>query len=94
VTAAAHNYEDLHILVDLLRPEQADALRAYVLQLVGAGSRPAETPPMPTDVTPDDEGSGARRYRRLSFAGSISADADLAERSEEILDEIIRGNAE
>lgn len=32
--------------------------------------------------------------RRLSFAGTLSAEPDLAERSEEILDEIARRNAE
>jgi hypothetical protein len=30
------------------------------------------------------------RHRRLSFAGTLSAEPDFAERSEEILDEIIR----
>lgn len=31
--------------------------------------------------------------RRLSFAGTLSADPDLAERAEEILDEIVRRHA-
>ncbi|MDQ2846687.1 MAG: hypothetical protein M3Y77_10140 [Actinomycetota bacterium] len=31
--------------------------------------------------------------RRLSFAGTLSAEEDFAERSEEILDEIVRRNA-
>jgi hypothetical protein len=96
VTAAAHNYEDLHRLVDQLRPEQAEALRAVALQLVSATSRPVETRPTP----PPDEGLGQdgaesrRRYRRFSFAGTISAEPDLAERSEEIIEEMLRRNAE
>lgn len=31
--------------------------------------------------------------RRLSFAGTLDAEPDFAERSEEILDEIVRRNA-
>jgi hypothetical protein len=34
------------------------------------------------------------RYRRWSFAGSISAEPDLAERSEEIIEEMFRRNVE
>ncbi len=33
------------------------------------------------------------RRRHLSFAGTLEAEEDFAERSEDILDEIIRGNA-
>lgn len=44
------------------------------------------------DQLPTDTATPARR-RHLSFAGTIEAEEDFAERSEEILAEIIRGNA-
>ncbi|MFQ6393126.1 hypothetical protein ACLMAJ_06720 [Nocardia sp. KC 131] len=74
---AAHDYDDLHSLVDRLTPDQAHALRAVALQLV---------------VT-DSAGRGAtseltgERRRRLSFAGLMHAESDLAARSEEIFRE-------
>ncbi|MER7455026.1 hypothetical protein ABTW96_32590 [Nocardia beijingensis] len=74
---AAHDYEDLHRLVDRLTPDQAHALRAVALQLVV------------TDVpqqSPAAEAGGERR-RHLSFAGLMHAEPDLAARSEEILHE-------
>ena len=77
MTAEAHNYDELHRLVDRLEPDQADAVRAVVLQLVSAGHGVPEHPD---------------RQRHFSFAGSISAEPDFAERSEEILEEIARGN--
>jgi len=81
VTAEAHHYDDLHRLVDRLNPGQADALRAVALQLVtatGAGD----------DADPDEQ-----PVRHFSFAGSISAEPDFAERSEDILNEMVRRNA-
>jgi hypothetical protein len=33
--AAAHDYSDLHQLIDRLEPEQADELRDHALRLVG-----------------------------------------------------------
>jgi hypothetical protein len=95
VTAAAHHYEDLHRLVDQLRPEQVEALRAVALQLVSATPSPVETRPTPPDEGLDQDGAEPRRrYRRFSFAGTISAEPDLAERSEEIIEEMFRRNAE
>lgn len=41
-----------------------------------------------------DAASGGESRRRLSFAGTLVAEADFAERSEQILDEVIRGAAE
>ncbi|WP_344315034.1 hypothetical protein [Fodinicola feengrottensis] len=76
MTSAAHQYDGLHRLVDQLKPAQADAVRAVVLQLV---------------TTPEVESTQPRR--RLSFAGSLSAEPDFAERSEEILDDLTRRNA-
>jgi len=77
---AAH--DDLHGLVDRLTPEQADAVRAVVLQLVVRSQAP------PGDSNGDDAGTdleGTRR-RRLSFAGLLhSGQGDLAARSEDIL---------
>ena len=82
MTAAAHNYEDLHRLVDQLRPEQTEPAHALLLQLVDAARTGPDTP------TGDQRGTEPRRYRRLSFAGIISAEPDLAERSEDIIREM------
>lgn len=78
MAAEARRYDDIHELVDQLNPVQADAVRAVVLLLVtGSGS----------NFAPD------RQVRRLSFAGSVSAEPDFAERSEDILREINRRSA-
>ena len=76
---AAPQHLDLHELVDQLSPSQADAVRAVVVQLVTPLAKATET----VETLP----------RRLSFAGTLSAEPDFAERSEEILDEIVRRNA-
>jgi hypothetical protein len=73
---AAHDYDDLHRLVDRLTPGQARALRAVALVLVE--SRSDETEALAPTVS-------AGRRRRLSFAGIMDAEPDLAERSEDIL---------
>lgn len=70
---AAHAHDDLHRLVDRLSPGQADAVRAVVWQLV------KETSPQE-----GDRSSGESR-RKLSFAGLMNAEPDLAERSEDII---------
>lgn len=75
---AAPQHPDLHELVDQLSPTQADAVRAVVVQLVSPAHETTQA------------GSGSRR---LSFAGTLSAESDLAERAEEILDEIVRRTA-
>jgi hypothetical protein len=74
---AAYDYEDLHRLVDRLTPDQARALRAVALQLVVADTPEQEVPAEPL----------GKRLRRLSFAGVMHAEPDLAERSEELLRE-------
>jgi hypothetical protein len=75
VTAAfAHEYEELHRLVDRLPVERVRALRAVALHLVGDEPR-EDSSNEPTDG----------RRRRLSFVGIMEADPDLAARSEEIL---------
>ncbi|MBH5335407.1 hypothetical protein IHE55_11600 [Streptomyces pactum] len=72
MSVAHDHYPDLHRLIDQLRPEQAEAVRSVVLQLV-------------VDNTSVTEGVQQPRRRRLSFAGSIEAEPDLATRSSEIL---------
>ncbi|GII56868.1 hypothetical protein Pth03_52570 [Planotetraspora thailandica] len=73
---AAHDYEDLHALVDRLSPDQARDLRAVALRLVEANEGLDH---------PDTERSGRRR---LSFIGTMNSGVgDLAERHEEILRE-------
>ncbi|MEV5839613.1 hypothetical protein [Nocardia sp. NPDC052112] len=74
---AAHDYDDLHRLVDRLTPDQAHALRAVALQLVVT-----DTPQWRSAAEPKGE-----RRRHLSFAGIMNAEPDLAARSEELLRE-------
>jgi hypothetical protein len=69
---AAHDYEDLHRLVDRLTPGQARELRNHALRLV---EEDREEPPAKARSVPRD----------LSFVGIIHAEPDLAERSEDIL---------
>lgn len=73
---AAHDYEDLHRLVDRLTPDQAHALRAVALQLVVTDAPQRGSA----------EFTGERR-RHLSFVGMMHAEPDLAARSEELLRE-------
>ncbi|MER5418274.1 hypothetical protein [Streptosporangium roseum] len=74
---AAHDYEDLHALVDRLKPHQARELRAVALWLVASDegtNQPENDPPV--------------RRRHLSFIGTMNSGVgDLAERHEEILRE-------
>ena len=73
MTAEAHHYDDLHRLVDRLRPEQANAVRAVVLQLV-TGDQEA------------DEGDEQRGDWPPPWFGSVTADdVNVAERAREIL---------
>ncbi|MGW4770258.1 hypothetical protein ACWEO2_19700 [Nocardia sp. NPDC004278] len=81
---AAHDYDDLHSLVDRLTPDQAHALRAVALQLVVSDA---------TERSPVSELIGERR-RRLSFTGLMHAESDLAAKSEEVLREERGGQAE
>lgn len=83
MTAEAHHYDDLHRLVDQLNPDQAEAVHAVVLQLVVAADSPGSA----------DNDSDEQPRRHFSFAGSISAEPDFAERSEEILNEMVQRNA-
>jgi hypothetical protein len=69
---AAHDYEDLHRLVDRLTPGQARELRNHALRLV---DEEQEEPAAEPRSLPRD----------LSFVGIIHAEPDLAERSEDIL---------
>jgi hypothetical protein len=80
--SAAHQYPDLHELVDQLAPAQADVVRAVVVSLI-----------TPSDQLQADSADGTQMPRRLSFAGTLTAETDLAARSEEILDEIVHRNA-
>jgi hypothetical protein len=80
-----HRYQDLHRLVDRLRPEQADALRAVVLQLVAVVPGPPENAPADGgDGSDPADAQAPHRYRRLSITGIFAAEPDLAERSEEM----------
>lgn len=78
---AASDFEDLHALVERPKPDQVDAVRAVVLELVAGGHPNGET--SANEALP----------RRLSFTGLLSAEPDFAERSEGILNEIVARNA-
>jgi hypothetical protein len=45
------------------------------------------------DQLPADTTGSQSKRRRLSFAGTLSAEPELAERAEDILDEIVRRTA-
>ncbi|MBT2397616.1 hypothetical protein [Streptomyces sp. ISL-100] len=81
MSVASDHYPELHRLIDRLRPEQAEAVRSVVLQLV-VDNTPAPEPAAPTE---------AQRRRRLSFGGAIEAEPDLATRSSDILREELGG---
>lgn len=73
-------YAELHELVDRLTPEQANAVREVVRQLL----RPVAERRSETEGAA--EPTGTRQQRRLSFAGTLrSGRGDLAARSEEII---------
>ena len=78
---AAHDYDDLHHLVDRLSPRQAERLRVLV----------AADPERASAAQPEAEGQGEDEQagqRRLSVVGIWeSGRGDLSERH----DEIIRG---
>lgn len=74
---AVRDYEELHHLVDRLTPDQARALRSVALHLVEGHDSPS------TKTTPTSEPV----RRRLSFAGLMDAEPNLAARSEDILRE-------
>lgn len=74
---AAHDYDDLHRLVDRLTPDQARALRAVAIQLVVTEAAEPDTAAEPV----------VERRRHLSFAGVMDAEPDLAARSEDLLRE-------
>jgi hypothetical protein len=76
---AAHDYDDLHHLVDRLSPRQAGRLRVLV----------TSDPEFAAAAQPGPEGAGdAAGHKRLSVIGMWdSGRGDLSERH----DEIIRG---
>lgn len=80
MTAAAKR-TDLHELVDQLNPAQADAVHAVIVQLVK---------PRGTDLVD----GRVKTQRHLSFAGTLSAEPELAQRSDEILQDIVARHPE
>jgi hypothetical protein len=76
---AAHDYDDLHHLVDRLSPRQAERLRVLV----------TSDPELAAAAQPDGDGLGeGAGHQRLSVIGIWdSGRGDLSERH----DEIIRG---
>jgi hypothetical protein len=74
VTAAAHNYEDLHRLLDELSPAEAEAVRALVLVFK------ANQVPSPEAGT-----SRAEEWPPPWFGSVTAGEPDVAERAREIL---------
>lgn len=75
---AAHDYDDLHHLVDRLSPRQAERLRVLV----------ASDPELASAAQPGAQAEGEQGQRRLSVLGIWeSGRGDLSERH----DEVIRG---
>ncbi len=74
MTAAAHNYEDLHRLLDELSPAEADAVRTLVLAFkANQNASPRVDPSTTADWPPP-------------WFGSVTAGStDVAERAREIL---------
>ncbi len=73
MTAAfAHEYDEIHRLIDRMPVDRVRALRAVAVHLV-------ENSPPSQAVDNDLDGD---RQRRLSFAGIMDADPDLASRSD------------
>jgi hypothetical protein len=70
---AYHNYDDLHRLVDQLKPDQADTVRAVVLRLVTGEREPDERDDQPGEWPPP------------WFGSVTSDDPNIAERTREIL---------
>jgi hypothetical protein len=79
--AAAHDYEDLHGLVDRLTPDQARRLRVLV----------ASDPDLARAAAQDDEATGPPSHRHLSIIGIWeSGRGDLSERHDEIIRERLK----
>ena len=69
---AAHDYSDLHELIERLEPEQAEELRAFALRLVRPESR-RFTVLQTFEGPPTDLGARAREVMRSEF-GQDDAD--------------------
>jgi hypothetical protein len=73
---AAHDYDDLHHLVDRLSPRQAERLRVLV----------ASDPELASAARPEAPAEGEHGQRRLSIVGIWdSGRGDLSERHDEII---------
>lgn len=73
---AAHDYDDLHHLVDRLSPGQAERLRVLV----------ASDPELAPAAQPETPGEGEQARGRLSVVGIWeSGRGDLSERHDEII---------
>ncbi|WP_433731533.1 hypothetical protein ACQP0C_06610 [Nocardia sp. CA-129566] len=71
---AAHDYEEVHRLVDRMSPAQVRRLRLLVTE------DPELTPVAPPTQPADHPGEQPRR-RSLGFIGTLDAEPDLAEQS-------------
>jgi hypothetical protein len=70
VVTAAHDYEEVHRMVDQMSPAQVQRLRLLVI-------KDLELAPLNTPT------SEPPRRRSLGFIGTLEAEPDLAERSAE-----------
>lgn len=78
---AAHDYDDLHHLVDRLTPDQAERLRALV----------ATDPDLAPAAEPEDKQPARRRVSIIAIWDS--GRSDLSERHDEIIRERLKRSA-
>jgi hypothetical protein len=71
---AAYNYNELHKLVDRLRPDQADELREHALRLIRGGGGGRFRVLRPFDGPATDLGARARELMRAEI-GEEDADS-------------------
>ena len=78
---AAHDYDDLHHLVDRLIPDQAERLRVLV----------AADPDLASAAEPEGEQPASRRVSIIGIWDS--GRGDLSERHDEIIRELLKRSA-
>jgi len=80
--SAAHQYPDLHELVDQLNPAQADAVRAVVIQFIAPAG---DVEPTSADANNDANDDSGPVPRVLAFVGAGASEHAITPRIEELL---------
>jgi hypothetical protein len=82
LVSAAHQYPDLHELVDQLNPAQADAVRAVVIQFIAPAG---DVEPIAADANNDANDNSGPVPRVLAFVGAGASEHAITPRIEELL---------